>query len=818
MQKLLYADLSGDTLADTLASAGSNWSWPTLIQGTKLKLGFRLVEEVEGEFVEIDREVTSIRAKIGDLYAQPSSGTYRLHIGPIETAPVEGTNLTTPIAIGASAATVAAAINATTIVGGGGTYGEATVVLEDGSYFVTFAGETAAVPIRGANIRTDVISFIRVWSSEMDGVWTVEIRPDKAGLAFADQIISELPAAPVVSTHRPGVTNEDGTGVNEIQKIAFNPRFRGIYEIHWNDGVTGLLNRDDGPDQVGEALAAIAEEDGEFIVTNPAPNVGMVEFAGSMGAQPQDDLEIVVVDNPPADRYVILDLGTKTAADFLRQAELDDADEIDLPIEVEIRYEDPEDDSRILIWLYQDTVTVRRKLTRDGEATVNDTDYTRPVNGRSYRPFNASQVAAGVHFYPFDLGDGVNDVHTVDHGLGTLLVDVDLRENQPGGAFLIEGTHYTVAYDDEGPGEDAVVITLLGDYAAAAEGSLIGVVVGREQVSHFEEDVTWEIGQINGLLTELNAIKARLSAIEAGNFGGAAPAATVTTGKIDRPLPRVWNILRSRSTDLPADPGPLAAWKPFGEGSTLRDIRLLPAVHLAAGSVEALPPTLPAPHSQYRNRVFYSAVDVPGLLSAGQYAACTGLEWYRVRRESTDETTWYPTAMEMEFFRLTISPDELALRTRLDLAVGIEMALFDPSRRPADRRTVGRMSLILERGVRVVDSTPSATGSNIATHFGSPVILAQHDFDLTEVVTQKRMSLSVARSGDGTLTALASKMMGAAVSAPAPASADFALRLRLGRVDFENLPTDGRGLLAVRGPDVGMDGQADQALGRYGIS
>jgi hypothetical protein len=189
-----------------------------------------------------------------------------------------------------------------------------------------------------------------------------------------------------------------------------------------------------------------------------------------------------------------------------------------------------------------------------------------------------------------------------------------------------------------------------------------------------------------------------------------------------------------------------------------------------------------------------------------------------VRRESDEETTWYPTAFELEFFRISISPDELALRTRLDLAVGIEMALFDPLRRPAERATVGRMSLILERGERVVDASPATTGSNIASYFGSPTILGRMDFDLTTIPTRRKFSLSVARAGDGTLTARVGKMLLAPGVVSPPASADFALRLRLARVDFQNLPEDGRGLLAVRGLDVGLDGEPDKVSGRYTIA
>jgi hypothetical protein len=819
VQKLLYADLGGDTLAESLASAGSDYSFGTLIQGTKLKLGFRLVEEVEGEYVEVDRTVLSIRAKIGELYAQPASGTWRIWIGPIEDEPVEGTNLTTEIAVGASAATVAAALNATSIVGT--TYGLASVTLDDGSYFVTFADETTQTPLRGANLRPDVISFLRVWASAQDGIWTHELRLDKAGLAFADQIISELPAAPVVTTHRVGVDNGDGTGINEIQKIQFNPRFRGIYEVRWSDRISPLLNRDDGPDQFGEALVDLADDDGAFLVTNPSPNIGMVEFSGSMGMQPQADLAIVVVDNPPADRYVVLDLGEKVCADVLRQMELDDADEIDVPFEVEIRYEDETDEDLVLVWIWQRTVTVRRRLTREGEATVNDTDYMRPINSRSYRPYNASQHASGVAFYPFELGDGVLTVHPIDHNLHTLLVDVDLRENAPGGAWLVEGTDYIVAYDDEGTGEDAIVITLLGDYASdpPEAGDLIGVVVGREVVSEFQEDVTWEIAQINGLVAEFDALKARVLALEAGEFPGTAPASSLSTSAaISRPLPRVWNVMRSRTQ--PEAPSALLGWNPFADGSTLRDIRLLPAVHLDVDDIEVLPSVLPAAADSYRDRVFYSATDREdfpgGVLYSGQYAACDGRDWYRIAREGEAGSTWYPTLFNLELFRISISPDELALRTTLDLAFGFEAAMFRPLRRALERGAVARYSLVLERGVRVADATPATTGSNIDTHFGSPVILAQHDFDLTEVPAARRFGLSISRSGAGVLAATATIFNTPSVVS-APATADFVLRARLCRFDVEDLPLDARGIVAVRGLDVGTDGLTDTTLGKYTI-
>jgi hypothetical protein len=319
----------------------------------------------------------------------------------------------------------------------------------------------------------------------------------------------------------------------------------------------------------------------------------------------------------------------------------------------------------------------------------------------------------------------------------------------------------------------------------------------------------------------IEAIEARLLALENGSVPGTAPVAARLGGAgILRLLPPVWRVLRTRTQ--PEQPESLLGWDPYYTGSPLRDIRLLPAVHLASGSIEALPAVLPAAAAVYRNRVFYSATDREdfpgGALYTGQYAACDGRDWYRVARESTSETTWYPTLFDLELWRLSVSPDELALRSTLELAFGIEVALYAPRRRPAERRTVARAALILERGVRVSDTSPATTGENIDTHFGSPVVIGSHVFDLTEVPAARRMALTVSRSGADTFTATVAKMQTAFAPVSAPASADFVLRARLARFDVEDLPLDGRGIVAVRGLDVGLDGKPDINLGRITIS
>lgn len=416
---------------------------------------------------------------------------------------------------------------------------------------------------------------------------------------------------------------------------------------------------------------------------------------------------------------------------------------------------------------------------------------------------------------------GGAEIDLTNAGTGTITATID-----DGPA---DGYHVTV-YERTGDrtriADNAYTVKLTSDDALTVSG-FASTPTTNQYVVHVTkvgrvatyQELELPQARVIDLVPDLDAIRARITALENGDFGGSAPAiSTTVTGKIDRPLPRIWRIPRARGV-LPAEPESLSGWNPFGEGSTLRDIRLLPAVH--ATTIETLPTTLPATTSLLRGRVWVASTDRPtvaGGIVAGQHVANDGREWYQVRRESDSESTWYPVVFESKLWSLSISPDELALRTRLDIAAGIELRLFDPSRRPDDRSTVARMSLILERGVRTADTTPGTPGSNIADHFGSPVILGEHQFDLTDVPVQKTMSLSIARDGSGALTAHLGKMLGAMAVVSAPASADFVLRYRIGRVDFQNIPTDSKGVIAYRGLDVGLDGKADNNLGRWRIA
>ena len=423
--------------------------------------------------------------------------------------------------------------------------------------------------------------------------------------------------------------------------------------------------------------------------------------------------------------------------------------------------------------------------------------------------FKLSLTPGGAAIDITSTGTGTHTVTVADGTTDVVFVEV---WEAAGLKRRVSPEDYTVAITTA----DSITVSAFGSTPTSGQYQVIVQTAGRPATYQAH---THTIAEVTGLQAALDAIDARLLALESGDFPGNAPAPTSRlTGMITRHLPRVWKIPRART--LPADPGTLRDWNAFAEGSPLRDLRLLPAVHVASGSIEVLAPILPAADATYRDRVFYSAIERPdfpgGTLPAGAYAACDGRDWYRVRRETDAETTWYPTLFEVELFRLSISPDELALRTRLEMAFGFEAALLAPLRRPGARRAVGRYSLIIERGVRSSDASPATTGSNIDTHFTSPVILAQHDFDVTEVPVAKRFGISISRNGAGVIAAEVTNMM-SPMTVSAPATADFVLRARLARPDFEDLPLDARGVLPIRGLDVGLDGKADSALGLYTI-
>lgn len=827
MEATLYANLNRQTLGEKLD--GSAFSWPSLVAGDTASLRLRFTKRIQGKNQLVSMAIEDVYAAIAVVDRRPLTGTFKLKIGPLEDEGVTGTNLTTALTPASTAENWQTALNALTLCGAEGDYGVATVTADNGSLIIKFANLEEAGVIVLAENELAPSTLLRVIPVDRDGTFEHDCRLIQAPATMTSTYSIEAGSAPSVVRHRAG-SNEDGAAINEVQILIIPPEFEGAAEFERNGLRSAPFSKYTKPARHEEILDPLADEGGIWSVTDILPNELWIEFQGEMAATPQDLLTTHVVRAPQGDCAFTLDLNQPAIFALLREK-----DSVDAYVHIVVIYEDA-DTEELRRWSYLQRVKLVRPVVWNGLDVNEAIDFLKKP-GDSYLPVASGQIITGSQHYsrsfPTSLEVSATSF-TVTHDLGEELGHIVVGVNTTPGKRLIEGTDYTVTIvsDDQftiqllagGYFDTGIVVNDAGtwkfirttggnvaclDHLVLAFSS-IGPKSAFADHDHYKSDII-------GLIDDLTNIFGRLSAVEAGVFPGGAPATSELTGSIGSQLRGVWTIPTAKVNQLPAKPETLLDWDPFGDGSQLRDLRLLPAVHVADEDLLNLPLPIPAPSAAYREKV-YRVSTTTGPFLTDQYVACDGFKWYRVIRESDDETTWYPYDYNVELFSFSISPDQLALRTLLDLAFGLELALFDPQRRPAERRSRGRMSLILERGVRVSETSPAGIGSNIDTYFGSPVVLAQHDFDLTDEPAVKRMQLTIARDGAGTLTAKAAKFLQALSPVSAPASADFAIRARIGRVDFENLPEDARGILAIRGLSVGLDGLPDAKLGRWSIT
>ena len=330
------------------------------------------------------------------------------------------------------------------------------------------------------------------------------------------------------------------------------------------------------------------------------------------------------------------------------------------------------------------------------------------------------------------------------------------------------------------------------------------------------QDAEWPQNRVIDLVDDLAAIRADIAALKAQAALGRIIGATSTSApEITRPLRPVWVVIGAKTQPAVS---PLISWQPFALTPPLKTVKLLPAVHDAAP--EALPATLPDPADSLRNRVFVAATardDVPGGLRAGDFAACNGNRWYRVIQEEDDEASYYPDEMTVELFRTWVSASELVSKSTAELLFGFELALFSAAKNQRERRTAASCELILEIGSSRQTTDPAAAGANLEAFFADPIKVITQRIEITETPTQHRFGLKVLHQGDGTLEAFATRYR-KETACTAPAAATFAIRGRLGRPDVEDAPSDPRALWAVRGLNVGLDGQDDPTLGLLKIS
>lgn len=650
MESLVYLDLGRKTASENLT--GSRFVWPEVAFGEELTIGVRLAQRFDGVLTEVSRTVDSLRASIGRIDTPPESGTYKLKIGSAGGDGTPGTDLTADIEHDANAGDIAAALNATTIVGT--TYGTASAKMSDGSLIVTFDGETSEVPLEAKDNTLQPVSFARIRAYEFNSEWKHEIRLHQSPIASTSVFTREQPPAPSIALVQAGGSNGD-TVWNELQALTIPANFRGTYQIRSGDYArTSLLSTSDGAEEIATALAELADDGEEFIVTNPEANVAHIEFAGDMGGAAQSLLTVDVFNAPEGDITFTLDLDTADLAALLR-----DAESVELPIEVEAEIQDEDTPSTTYTRkLYSGEITINRPLNFDGISTAASVDWLNPPSNDRYEGWDLSQVSNGQLHYSETIGDGAADTFIVAHNLGVDNVAVFVRENSAGGDLLVHGDDFTLDIDSDSSLDITFAVT-------PTSGQYVATVLGLEATSYFDPH-GHPITDITGLQTYLDNFGTRISTLE--SLAGASALTSDDTedgGRVaEWTLPELFEIYPSRAAapDVESINEIKAEDLPRARG-------LLPAVHNS--TVEPLPANLPSAAQRYRDRVYRNeqgaTVNLPGgqghrgaKLKAGEFAACDGRAWYQVAPYSrrSEDIIYTATIDQQETQTITCVEDD----------------------------------------------------------------------------------------------------------------------------------------------------------------
>ena len=814
---LLYADLTNQKLRTDLG--GSDFAWPKQMQRSKLRFRLRFSENIGGDtHVERFPKVREIRATVGQLDLRPETGQVSFQVG--DATPVVGTNVTALLDHDFEAADLETALNALS------NESDVVVVEDDDSFLIT--GLSASIRAYANTLRP--ISFARVHTYQVNNSTTRAVRLQRAPLAFTDQFTQRVPAGPSIERSEAGGSQDD-IEWPEIQKLHTPREFAGSYRLLTDDEIqrSPLLGIGDGPEQVqlalnpsGGGIGLATDAGGVFTVTeHPTDPAMFIEFGGSMIGVAQDLLKVKVFDAPPGDFEIVLDLDTAATAEAFR-----DSNELKVPFEIFADFEDPTDDESVDtdIPIYSGILTIVESITHDDLGTASNQDFLEPPAAKTYLPVSPNSLSSGTRFHPFVLGDGTDTgPFAIPHNLNSPRTEIALRENKADGKSLVEGTDYSVIFNDD----NQLTITLLGPYAATAPASnaLTGTVKDLTLTSTWQQPLGMQIDDIEGLRAILDAHSAAIAAFQivfpsnisrpASNQSRYSRKREMTPfGGIFPQIGRSVAVLTPGTRVVDFDQATLPRFAPslFGavHDTTVDD---LPTTGTGANLAPALP------LSNQRGGVFENVTASPLFLTSdgggfellpGQYAATDGEVWYPVEQYgSSASSSYYPAQQVRELWSETIEAEELlsGRQYRTQMAVGLAALRANA---PV------YCHLVIEIANLTETTTPGTPGPNL----GDDVWVADPVFDqqltLTAQPVEPVIGYRVTRDKNGDLTA-DFYQYGRWVSTTAPASARFAIRVRLVRWDTPATPERVSGFIAYSGPTF-ASGPVSQAGEEIGLS
>lgn len=774
-----YANLTTNRLSASL-SGSSVITLPTFVQGNDINVALRFAETIDGAAIEVKKTLVGLKASVGFIDSPPTGGYFVLRYG---AGPyVEGVNQTTPLPFDTTSLALDAALTDIGIT-------DAKVVYEEGSWLISNL-DAEIENFHGVSVAGDDAlsppSLVKIREIETSDEFVYDVRLQQTPLASTSSFTNIVPPPPTVARVQEGGESPP-TVWPEIQSLSLPPNFRGIYQIRRGFKRTTELSLEDGPEEIEAALAAIADDEGSFRVTNPAANVAHISFLGSMSGIAQDLLEIVVFAAPEGDASFTLNLNTAEVYAALRKSP-----EIKPIFEIEAVIQDDNDEEITYVHtLHRGTVTLARKMHWDGLEVAAGINWLRPPYGISYVPFTPDQIINGTRNYVAPFGDGIAFTFEISHNLDSLEYLPPAIIDNSNGALLLHGTDYVIT----GATANTITVETLAVDAWPTDG--LKLVLGLAGPNAAFQAHTHTIAQIVGLQTILDDLGERVVDLETllPEFTATDDPVTADAKVAAWELPTLFEVYPTRQTVEAKDVSSIKLEDLPRAGG------LLPAVYptLAVEDVTELPPS-PVVGTIYKNDDTEDIV-LPGYLgrrstnlAPESHFTWDGRGFYAVEKVVAADDVYYPVDFSRELFRVYVSEKQLRLKKSFVLDFSFIAAVFKSN-------VAVQWGVVIDIGIPSEDSGSSAPNL-FDVEFLAPSL--DQTFLITPVPSSHAFGIRVTRKlVDLVDTLLVDKVSYGALESTATGedmpSANFVVRARLHRFDTQDGNTDPRGLVAFNG-------------------
>lgn len=768
MATFLYGNLSTKTASYSIEPGTIDL--PKVVQGDTFTVAVRLTETVDGTTVATTPSISYARLAYGPVDVAPTSGSFKVLVNAVTSS---------VITLGSSAASVAAVFNSISAVTGW------SVREDQGSYIVSRTASYVATS--GITIVANELipeSFVRVTSYSDGQTFYQELRPMQSPLAYTSAFALIVPPAPTITRVVTGYSDEaTGVSVNEVQRLYVPPQFDGVFQIFKGTARTQLLDKDDGAPEIQAALTAgvVTQGSGEtFLVTNPKSNTADIEFAGTLGGQPQNLLAITVPESPQGDLTFDLDLNTQGMLAALRGDF-----EITHPLtcEVGLNYGTAATPDIYYITVFQQNLTVQADGAWAGLAAAQRINWLNPPQPVNYIPFTTDQVITGIQsFTAVVTGTGP---WTIAHNLGTEAIHVTVRENISNGYILANGVSYEVqTVTSQSIVVEAGVSTPTAGWAV--------MISSAGPTSAFLAH-THTVAQVVSLQDLLNSLGSRVTNLENNAIPFTLTSSSTTTIPYEIPVTNRQSVLFSNN---------LGVWGQTGDLLEITSVpsaqapQLLPALSVTVST--AASSAIPTATTVDIVRAYTSGLNIlvprigliPGVRLPSGVAhigaeASRGLV-YQVEPYGSART-YYPKPYEVPLFEIPLNDKLFKAGTKAKMQ-------FDLYVQSKGANATAQWFCIVDVGSVTSVATPTTQSDNITgiTYNATP-ILAQR-----LLVTGE----SIGHDLGAEVLATTSTIMNAnsyaygvwsPVTASAPSSRNFVLRARLANFDILDNQGDARG-------------------------